>query len=377
MIFVLGSSSSGDLQILTWDYRASSVQGLDLSSVWWGTALGTVLLTLAIIPRAGGTIGLPRRSAGAALAAGLVVASVAPVWILSQGVNELWFAVAAAAPLAVLSAMGLERLWVATEVTRGAKRWPWIAAGAGVVSALLAALLWPSGSSDVVSLRALGPLLPWIGASVVAGVVWLRDSRPLVLPVLATVLIVSAAVGRGITVAGDVGLESSTGPNVSVSSPVETKDPDASGTTDATQAPADPEPQSANEDMRVGSIEWSVERNQAAVWLRNNARNDDILATNQVEQAMIPAVVRLRTYLSGLPYQAMYGSRSMAGEVPVRDAYSRSLTEGLTPESASALCSAGVDWLWVEGGSKGITTAVAFTNESVAVYRLGDSQCAG
>jgi len=125
VIFVWGSSSSGDLQILTWDYRASSVQGLDLSSVWWGTALGTVLLTLAIIPRAAGTIGLPRRSAGAALAVGLVVSSVAPVWILSQGVNELWFAVAAAAPLAVLSAMGLERLWAVTEVSGSSKGWPW------------------------------------------------------------------------------------------------------------------------------------------------------------------------------------------------------------------------------------------------------------
>ncbi|MEC7000447.1 MAG: hypothetical protein VXX04_01270, partial [Actinomycetota bacterium] len=158
VIFVWGSSSSGDLQTFTWDYRASSVQGLDLSSVWWGTALGTVLLTLAIIPRAAGTIGLPRRSAGAALAVGLVVTSVVPVWSLSQGVNELWFAVAAAAPLAVLSAMGLERLWAATEVTQSLKRWLWIATAAGVVSALLVALLWSRGASDAVTLRALGPL---------------------------------------------------------------------------------------------------------------------------------------------------------------------------------------------------------------------------
>ena len=375
VIFVWGSSSSGDLQTFTWDYRASSVQGLDLSSVWWGTALGTVLLTLAIIPRAAGTIGLPRRSAGAALAVGLVVASVVPVWILSQGVNELWFAVAAAAPLAVLSAMGLERLWAATEVTQSLKRWLWIATAAGVVSALLVALLWSRGASDAVTLRALGPLLPWIAACVVAGVVWMRGARPLLLPVLATVLIVNAAVGRGVTVAGDVGLESSTGPNVSVSSPVGTKDPDAPGTTDVTEAFADLEPPPASEDMRVGSIEWSVERNQAAVWLRDNALNGDILATNQVEQAMIPAVVRLRTYLSGLPYQAMYGSRSMAGEVPVRDAYSRSFTVGLTPESVSALCSAGVDWLWVEGASTGISAPVVFANERVTVYRLTDSEC--
>ncbi len=376
VIFVWDSSSSGDLQILTWDNRASSVQGLDLSSVWWGAALGTVLLTLAIIPRAAGTIGLPRRSAGAALAVGLVVASVAPVWILSQGVNELWFAVAAAAPLAVLSAMGLERLWAATAVTRGSKRWPWIATGAGFVSALLAALLWPSGSSDAVTLRALGPLLPWIVAFVVAGVVWLRGGRPLLLPVLATVLIVSAAVGRGVTVAGDVGLESSTGPNVSISSPVETEDPDAPGTTHTTEASADPEPQPANKDMRVGSIEWSVERNQAAIWLRNNARNGDILATNNVEQAMIPAVMRLRTYLSGLPYQTMYGSRGMADEVSVRAAYSRSLTERLTPESISAMCSAGVDWLWVEGDSKEVTAPVWFANEGVTIYRITDGECA-
>jgi len=91
---------------------------------------------------------------------------------------------------------------------------------------------------------------------------------------------------------------------------------------------------------------------------------------------MIPAVVRLRTYLSGLPYQAMYGSRSMAGEVPVREAYSRSLTKGLTPESVNALCSAGVDWLWVEGASTEITAPLAFVNENVSIHRLTDSECA-
>jgi len=127
--------------------------------------------------------------------------------------------------------------------------------------------------------------------------------------------------------------------------------------------------------MRVGSIEWSVERNQAAVWLRDNARNRDILATNQVEQAMIPAVVRLRTYLSGLPYQAMYGSVSMVDEVPVRDAYSRSLTKGLTPESISAMCSVGVDWLWVEGASTEMTAPIVFANEGVTLYRLTNSEC--
>jgi len=274
-----------------------------------------------------------------------------------------------------LSVMGLERLWAATAVTGRSKRWPWVATAAGLVSALLAALLWPSGSSDAVTLRALGPLLPWIVAFVVAGVVWLRGARLLLLPVLATVLIVSAAAGRLVTVAGDVGLGSSTGPNVSALSLVETKDPDAPGTTDATEAPADPEPPPTNEDMRVGSIEWSVERNQAAVWLRSNARNSDILATNQVQQAMTPAVVRLRTYLSGLPYQAMYGSRSMADEVPVRDAYSRSLTEGLTPEAVNALCSAGVDWLWVEEALKEITAPVAFVNDGVTIYRLRGNQC--
>jgi len=65
----------------------------------------------------------------------------------------------------------------------------------------------------------------------------------------------------------------------------------------------------------------------------------------------------------------------MAGEVPVRDAYSRSLTEGLTPELVSALCSAGVDWLWVEGASKEISAPVAFVNDGVSIHRLTDSEC--
>ena len=66
----------------------------------------------------------------------------------------------------------------------------------------------------------------------------------------------------------------------------------------------------------------------------------------------------------------------MAGEVPVRDAHSRNLTKGLTPESVNALCSAGVDWLWVEGALTEISAPVVFANEGVTVYRLTGSECA-
>ena len=65
----------------------------------------------------------------------------------------------------------------------------------------------------------------------------------------------------------------------------------------------------------------------------------------------------------------------MVDEVSLRDVYSRSLTKGLTPESIRAMCSVGVDWLWVEGASTEMTAPVVFANEGVTIYRLTNSEC--
>lgn len=374
LLFVFGSSSSGELRVLSWEYRASSVQGLDLDSSWWGVALGTLLLSIAILPRAAGIIGLQGRSAEAALGVGLVTASIVPIWVLSQGVNELWFAVAAAAPLAVLSVLGLERLWDRAATQRGMAAWGLTAVLAGLISAGAVAVLWPLGASDVVTVRSIGPLVPWLVGAIVAVVAVMRSGRAMGMAVLVTSLVFTASVGRGITAFGDVGLQSATGRNAPVAADfVATTPPSVVDPINATQ------PTSTDEvpptPARVESVQWSLLQNEAALWLRNAAAAGDILASSQPESAMIPAVSAMRTYLSAVHYQEMYGSRGQAPLVGERQAYSLDLENGLTPELAAVLCSAGVDWLWIGGSTSDVDLPVAFANNEVTIYALTSASC--
>ena len=373
-LFVFGSASSGDLRVLSWEYRASTVQGLDLDSSWWGVALGTLLLSIAILPRAAGIIGLQVRSAEVALGVGLVTASIVPIWVLSQGVNELWFAVAAAAPLAVLSVLGLERLWERAAAQRGVAAWGLTAVLAGLISASAVAVLWPLGASDVVTARSIGPLVPWLVGAVAAGVAFMRSGRAMGIAVLATSLVITASVGRGVTAFGDVGLESSTGRNAPTAT-------EFVATTSPTGVDPSKEdlPTSSDEALPtpalVGSVQWSLLQNEAALWLRNAAAPEDVLAVNQPESAMIPAVSAMRTYLSAVPYQEMYGSRGQAPLVTERQAYSLDLANGLTPELVAVLCSAGVDWLWIGNSGVDVDLPVAFANNEVTIYALASPSC--
>ncbi|MDB0018631.1 hypothetical protein N9E04_00195 [bacterium] len=373
-LFVFGSASSGDLRILSWEYRASTVQGLDISSSWWGVAIGTLLLSIAILPRAAGIVGLQGRSAEAALGVGLVTSSIVPIWVLSQGVNELWFAVASAAPLAVLSVLGLERLWERAAAHRAMAGWGLTSVLAGLISAGAVAVLWPLGASDVVTVRSIGSLVPWLIGACVASVAVMRSGRAMGIAVLATSLVVTASVGRGITAFGDVGLESSTGRNAPTATEfvATTPPPGLDSNSETLPASSDGAPPMP---ARVGSVQWSPSRNEAALWLRNAAASEDVLAVNQPESAMIPAVSATRTYLSAAPYQEMYGSRGQAPLVGERQAYSLDLANGLTPELAAVFCSAGVDWLWIDNSGSDVDLPVAFANDEVTIYALTSASC--
>jgi hypothetical protein len=97
---------------------------------------------------------------------------------------------------------------------------------------------------------------------------------------------------------------------------------------------------------------------------------------NQPESAMIPAVTAMRTYLSAVSYQEMYGSRGQAPLVGKRQAFSLDLAKGLTPELAAVFCSAGVDWLWIGNSGSDVDLPVAFANDQVTIYALTGDSCA-
>ncbi len=114
---------------------ASTFQGLDSSTSRMGIFLGSLALVGAIIPRWLGSIWLGREGGSTsrvepAFALGLAVAGLAPIFLLSSGTNAAWFAVAASAPLAVLSAAGLERSW--NHVGAPIGRFAWISALAAI-----------------------------------------------------------------------------------------------------------------------------------------------------------------------------------------------------------------------------------------------------
>ena len=95
---------------------------------------------------------------------------------------------------------------------------------------------------------------------------------------------------------------------------------------------------------------------------------------------LVPALTRRQTFISGAPYQGLYGSTSAAGLIPDRLIVNAGFLEGTDPAAIEEVCDAGVKWVWlatdrspqVDPASLG---TVALSNDSVAVIRLDSSSC--
>jgi hypothetical protein len=91
---------------------------------------------------------------------------------------------------------------------------------------------------------------------------------------------------------------------------------------------------------------------------------------------MIPAVTAMSTYLSGLPYQEMYGSRRQASFVTDRVDIVMDLRNGMAPQTQMRLCDSGVNLLWIEASAPQIDLPALFVNEEVTIYQLDKDACA-
>jgi hypothetical protein len=91
---------------------------------------------------------------------------------------------------------------------------------------------------------------------------------------------------------------------------------------------------------------------------------------------MIPAVTAMSTYLSGVPYQEMYGSRHQASFVADRLDISMDLRNGMEPQTQMLLCESGVNLLWIEAPAPRIDLPALFVNEEVTIYQLDKDACA-
>ena len=376
LLLLRGGEAGGGLELLTWQHRASTVQGLDLGEGSIGILLGTLLLVLAVLPRWVGVMGLPREEREQAMAIGLVVAGLVPILVLSQGVNELWFAVVASAPLSVLSAVGLERRWGGRMRTPGLLA---ISAIVGLGAFVIAAILWSRGATNTTSLRALAPVLPWVGAVVMWVVVWLRwRQRALAFTVALTVLVASAALARGTGALGEVGPGATTGPPLtSAEVPARaqstpTDDP-AEDTPDAT-APVEATPE--NPSPAQVAVAWTAAQQAAARWLAEHAAPSDVVLVSASQEAMLPAVTGLQTYISGASYQNFYGTRPATESIFHRVRVSTRFPQATTSDDVLELCQEHVTWAVVGPGAAATPVAeVLYANDGATVLRIRAGVC--
>jgi len=374
LFFVAGSADPGQLHFGEFWNRASSVQGLNPIPGNLGIALGTAILLLAISFRWAGLIWLfaqkrTRTNPSVIFGIGLAITGVLAILILSSGLNETWFALAASAPLAAISAAGIGEMTrsVLPVTTKSTK----VAISFCVLTALalfvLVSRLWatgPSGGNDwVPTLRWLGPIAALVGAVVVALVlvVFLRHHTRklrvwfgLTLLICVLIAVPSRLLGVGMgPVADQPGLRNDAfGPIVPF---VITRD---------------------QHDIQ----EWSTDDYVAASWLRKNASETDLLATNITFGSFIPAITRMQTFASAVNYQAMYGPENMIQPLVTREGQSWDFIDSPNKLTAQPLCESNVKWLWVDPNRSQRRdwlpfATIVFENPSATILKLNPSAC--
>lgn len=384
-VFIAGSASGGDLKFLSLFSRASSVQGLDSSIGPRGIVLGTVALLLAMSARWWGLAWLvgdrsTRWRDDTVLGAGLVVAAVLPVILLSQGVNETWFALAASAPLSALSAAGLAHAWSHVQ-----NRPALVASGVlGVLAALVVPVVWVPNVIYTSSLRFYGP---WIGLGIalVGGIIiglLLGRRRWITVAVASgiTVLVVAGSISRIAPLVADRvhGTAATTSPVTDIPVPPDEQPIDHSVAGNSSPPPS-PEEAGINP-APVRKSAWSSDEMQAAEYLMDNAKQSDIMVTNDTTNFLVAALTGMRTYMSGSIYQSLYGSTETVEQIPARVNASQMFLQANDGAAFRAICEVGAQWGWVDleglaNRSWSPHAEVVFENDSVVILKVSEEAC--
>jgi len=374
LLIVSGSADPGGLKFLSILDRASSVQGLNPIAGSLGIVLGTLILGLAIIARWSGIAWFwanpqTRWTPSVVFGSGLAIGGIIALLALSSGLNETWFALAASAPLAAISAAGAGEAAKAVGVSSFKKSRMLIVLVicAAILFAGVAAL-WMTGASGGNvwhgTLRWLAPVAGVLGAVVIAFVI-AKVTQPKGLVRKATfafsivVLVVLSAPSRLIGFgSGQVGTQ----PGLSA---------EAFG-------PIIPFLQSIDPSSMAT---WSDQHVTAAQWLKVHNTNDELVATNITLGAFVPALTQLPTYASALGYQGIYGPPDMVQPLIDREAQSWAFINGPTAQTAKPLCDSGVKWLWVDPTRTGTRqwapfANIAYSNEAATILQLNVRACA-
>ena len=351
--------------------RASTWQGLDPVAGRWGPLLGTIALLLAVLPRISGVSWLAvtktgRRSPEFHFALGSLAVGVFALFVLRGGINELWFLLAASAPLAVISAygMGQAQLWLRPRIHRALLLTVVIAALASLLSLVLS-INWKFDSPS-------SEFFLWPGI-----LYWFS-----VIGVWALIVVSSmAAAGKGpnfftgvfaLSISAMVLTSVFTRPAVlwTESRPL---------TTDIGVVTPDSEAGGASvASTPAGNL--FVDLVSAADWIVANTDRVDQIATNVPVSSFIPALTGNQMYLAGSRYQAGLGDTSQLAEVDRRGEVSESISLALLNDPPQEtvlqeLCETGVAYLWIEGPANPGANQPVYSNGSVTIYSL-NNQCA-
>jgi len=338
LLFIFGSADPGGLQLFSLVDRASSVQGLNPIPGFAGAALGTAILALAVIPRWAGAAWFlrdpeTRWSPTSGMALGLALGGILPLLLISGGVNETWFALAASGPLAVLSAGGIGRFVEQMRSSRAQGMMTYLLPSALVAAGLWIALwfLWSSGPSGgnvwEYTWRWAGPIVVWIGAIAAGRFI----GRGLVIPYRwfgfsLLILVLVAVPSRLLVYAG----------------PVAGSQP---GTRGDLFGPSQQFTQGIDQILITS---WTSDQVRAAEWIRQQTQASDLLATNITFSPIVNAYSQRQTYISGILFQAPYGWPAGIQILVEREQASLAFIQQPSSQSWLPLCVAGVRYLWVD-----------------------------
>jgi hypothetical protein len=263
---------------------------------------------------------------------GLVVVGVGSALLLNGGQNELWFAAAAAAPLAALSAVGAGNAWefVVARMHYSRVVLAVVIVAASVLVFALVWVLWATGPSGgnvwEPTLRWLGPIAGVVVAVVLAFIL----TRKFMVAVAVFVLMATLATAHGRLLGigtGQVGLP----PTVRS----EFFSPPELGTPFIDQGFINSIPASY---LRAGEL------------IRDSAGAGDRVVTNLTYSTIVPALTGLQTVVSGTWYQAPYGPTGGEELLLEREAASYAFIDTPSAATAAPLCDMGVRWVWIDPG---------------------------
>ena len=376
--------------------KVSTFQGLDPVEGTLGGLLGSLVLVLAILPRWLGAVWLPgskerRWSVEAAFGAGVALAGILPVILLSSGTNAGWFAVAASPILGVLSAIGLEHAW--EKVSAPNSRIVALSALAAITVNATVFIAFGLGAVSGAPVLWRGPVVAWLMAFLLAIPIVLWVKTPAEFPMrwlaVVTTILVLASVGARFNGAAlwsltqnrmTPGFESLilwTDPAAQL--PDNSVDASSATIIDSQNSGAPGESDSGLAGSTSDLVQWSPDLNEAALWLEPEVSTGELVAVDATYlQPFLPVVTNLSMYVAGEPYISGYTTRAGAKAAAVRQERTRSLLVEPTQDAARALWTDGVRWLWLQKTPKSTLdllepwASVVFVNEQVTILQLND-----